>query len=306
VAPDLSAVADVSHWEIDNDETGGADEKLWLVEPETEKKWLYKPVTVKDGHRHGEDWAEKIASQLAAILTIPHATILMATRHGVEGSCSLNLRPPGFDMQPGYVMMLAHPVPGYKRGPAKGRPGHSLDYIRAVLEGVSAPPGFSGPDHFGAFDVFVSYLLLDALIANRDRHDENWSVLIPSAGDGESRLCGTYDQAGSLGYNMKDDERQDRLGGNRGGVLQWAERGTAHRFEYTPGQPIPTLVELAASGLRMVDDEVKTYWLTKLDGVSYDTMSELVSSAARLSDPARSFAGTLLDINKGRLLHECR
>lgn len=28
---------------------------------------------------------------------------------------------------------------------------------------------------FAAFDQFCGYLLLDALVANRDRHEENWA-----------------------------------------------------------------------------------------------------------------------------------
>lgn len=32
------------------------------------------------------------------------------------------------------------------------------------------------------FDVFVGYLLLDALVAKRDRHEQDWAVLRAWAG----------------------------------------------------------------------------------------------------------------------------
>ena len=58
-------VLDLTSWDVVSDETAGADEKLWLMELDSEAKWLFKPVTIKAGHRHGEDWAEKAASELA-------------------------------------------------------------------------------------------------------------------------------------------------------------------------------------------------------------------------------------------------
>ncbi len=51
----------------------GAEAKFWLEEPVTEEHWLLKSVTVKDGHVHGEDCAEKAASHLGNLLASPCA-----------------------------------------------------------------------------------------------------------------------------------------------------------------------------------------------------------------------------------------
>jgi hypothetical protein len=48
-------VIDVTAWEITSEETSGAEAKFWLEQPATEVRWLFKSVTVKDGHIHGED-----------------------------------------------------------------------------------------------------------------------------------------------------------------------------------------------------------------------------------------------------------
>lgn len=65
---------DVRLWEVVvREETSGVEPKWWLREPDTEKDWLFKTVTVKDGHVHGEDWAEKAASLLAGLMGIPAA-----------------------------------------------------------------------------------------------------------------------------------------------------------------------------------------------------------------------------------------
>lgn len=69
------SIVDVSDWDIIADETSGAEEKYWLQEPGASDRWLFKTVTVKAGHIHGEDWAEKAVSHLGRILGIPCARI---------------------------------------------------------------------------------------------------------------------------------------------------------------------------------------------------------------------------------------
>lgn len=61
-----------------------------------------------------------------------------------------------------------------------------------------------------AGDVFCGYLLLDALISNQDRHHENWAIMLNNE-TGERMLCPTYDHAASLGREMRDNERSERL-----------------------------------------------------------------------------------------------
>jgi len=56
----------------------GAEAKFWPEEPVTEEHWLLKSVTVKDGHVHGEDWAEKAASHLGNLLASPCARVELA------------------------------------------------------------------------------------------------------------------------------------------------------------------------------------------------------------------------------------
>src|SRR5260370_32821110 len=107
------AVIDVSAWEITGEETTGAEAKFWLEEPGTKLRWLFKTVTVKDEHVHGEDWAEKAASHLARLLGIPSAEVEMAVRGTTDGAISLSLRPPLYQMQPAQVLLETGAAPGY-------------------------------------------------------------------------------------------------------------------------------------------------------------------------------------------------
>ena len=237
-------VIDVSDWDIVGDETSGAEAKYWLAEPGTERRWLFKTVTIKQGHVHGEDWAEKAVAHLASLLGVPCATVEMADLRGAPGCISADLRPSGHELQPGQVLLEEREAPGYVHAKGRLHPGHSLENIRRVLDGALPPPGCELPFDITAFDVFAGYVVLDAWVANRDRHDNNWAVLRPIARSADPlRLCGSYDHASSLGFNVTDDESSRRLA-DAAGVSQWCGRGYADRFERGPDQRRLTLVDM--------------------------------------------------------------
>jgi hypothetical protein len=308
---------DVSQWERDKDEPAGDEAKFWLLEPgaDPEVKWLFKTVTRSEsGHVCGEDWAEKAAAEVAGLIAVPCARIELAVRDGESGCISRSLlpRPPErtLDLQHGMLYLLDQGVDGYEPGKVDGRPGHSLENICAVLARSEPPPGCVLPFEATGFDVFAGYVVLDALIANRDRHDENWAVLLPGAGEGPVRVCGSYDHANCLGYNLTDAARQ-RLLKQRGGVEEWCGKGTAWRFAHDPkppGKPRPpiqTLVEAAARALSLASAAARDYWPSQLEGVPEDAFRGVVSRLPELSEPARTFAAEVLIVNRRRILRAC-
>src|SRR5260221_10570614 len=123
---------DVSAWEVVRDETSGTEEKYWLRDPDTRLVWLYKAVTVKQGHVHGEDWAEKAAAHLADLADVPCARTEMAIRGESHGSIALDLRPPLFELQEGRILLAGRP--GHVHQPASrgGHPGPSIASRRAA------------------------------------------------------------------------------------------------------------------------------------------------------------------------------
>lgn len=294
---------DVNSWEVLRVETSGRDEKYWLRDPDASEDWLFKAVTVKQGHVHGEDWAEKAASHLADLIGIPHARIELARRGESHGLIALNLIPRLFELQEGRVLLQR--FPDYVHQPGRGgeHQGHSLENIQAALEGALPPPGWEAPFNAVAFDVFAGYLVLDAWIANTDRHENNWAVL-RRAGEPELYLCGSYDHASSLGWNVPDDQRIARLGGP-GLVEQWCGRGIASCFERPAGQPRLTLVSLAKKALDLASREAREHWPAMLEQVVGDAMEEVLSRIEGMSDPARTFALRVLETNRRRVLDAC-
>jgi hypothetical protein len=290
---------DVSSWDLLGVEAAGRREHHWLRDPSSDESWLWKPVTLHDAHQQGEDWSEKIASEVAVLMGIPAARVELAQRDGRHGCISRDLRPRGWDLQPGAVL-LAGVVEGYESR-VKGRPGHTLENIRRALGDYAAPPSAECPVEFRAFDVFVGYVVFDAVIGNRDRHDENWAVVLPPvAGADVDALCGSYDHASSLGFNLLDAERERRLADNS--VEAWVRRGTAYKFEHDPSARPPTLVALATAALEMCRPPVASHWRDSVAAISMEAVAEIVHAVRGLSDAAARFAAEVVRTNRSRVL----
>ena len=295
---------DVTAWRAVADEPSGVEEKMWLLEPDTERVWLYKSVTSTGGYECGEDWAEKAVAHFGEMLGLPCAPVELAQHGERRGSISADLRPTEYEMQHGRLLMEASGVAGYVADKVPGRPGHSVENIQKVLEGVLSPPDCAFPFEASGFDVFAGYLVLDAWVANRDRHDENWSVLRPIAAEGPTRLCGSYDHANSLGYNL-DDEKRARLVADPSRLRKWCSKGTAYRFEHVPGKAPPTLVQTAVRGLGLASTQAREHWPHQLERVGEDVMRHVVERIPGMSEAARSFALEVLIANRKRVLDAC-
>ncbi|MGH3401218.1 MAG: hypothetical protein ACRDRJ_01665 [Streptosporangiaceae bacterium] len=298
-------IFDVSEWEVVDIETSGAEEKYWLAKPGTTERWLFKSVTIKEGIRHGEDWAEKSVAHLGAMLGVPCAVIEMAVRNEGAGCIGADLRPESYQLQPGRVLLEERQVPGYIHQLGKSHPGHSAENIRTALAGALPPPGCDLPFDATAFDVFAGFLVLDAWVANMDRHDHNWAVLSPAtASGGPMRLCSSYDHGNSLGFNVTDEKRRGRLA-SPASMGRWCRKGIAQRFACRPDGSRLSLVELAVEGLSLASPPARAHWPQQLNRIDDAQVLEILARAPRMSDAARSFAVCVLDINRRRILDAC-
>lgn len=298
VAPDPQRAprVDVTSWPIRGQEPAGGEEKVWLTDADG-AAWLFKPVVARDGRRQGEDWAEYIAARVAAVMGVPAAEVRLASRALSEGCLVRDVSPGEWTDQPGSVL-LAEVVDDFDKE-AKNRIGHNLTNIRTVLLGFGAPPGFVGPSWMTAFDVFAGFLTLDALIGNRDRHSDNWSVM---ERDDERRLMASYDHASSLGFQLLD-QRRERLLADASELDRWVRKGTAHRFE--DGHRL-SLVTLADQALSIAQPGTREHWLAAAATVADPVIARIASEPGRMSDLARNLASAILRSNRERLIHHDR
>lgn len=293
-------------WEFLRVETRGASEKVWLSEPggsskRPESHWLFKPATVQsNGNRQMGDWAEAVAATIAADLGVPAADARIAVRGGIEGVITRNVRPAEYDMDTGRLAMLDR-IDVHLRDSLRDRSasiGHSLDNIRRTLEGYGAPPQAVSWVGCTAYDVFVGYLVLDALIGNSDRHEQNWSVLRARSSEGPAdALAPAYDMEASLGFQLTDAARIARLR-DPAALEVYASKGLARRFD---GDLKTSLVDLAARAGQNCTDAGRARLAGLLESVARADFEALLARHGGVSEATRRFAGAVLETNGRRI-----
>lgn len=152
-----------------------------------------------------------------------------------------------------------------------------------------------------ALDIFVGYVMLDAWIANQDRHHENWAALWDGS---DLRLAPTFDHGAALARNLLDTEREERLASkdrNRT-VVAFAERGRS-AFYASPADTRPLeLVEALRAFAQKVPAAAQA-WIDRLRAVNEDQIWAILERvpAERMSDSSKRFTAELLRTNQRRL-----
>jgi hypothetical protein len=181
---------------------------------------------------------------------------------------------------------------------------HTLDAVMQSLENVARPRDWVLPEGIEtARDVFVGYLMLDALIANGDRHDENWAVVRETSGT-QLALAPTFDHASSLGALLLDEERHKRLTTKDRGysVLAYVEKGTSALYKNIEDKKRLTQV-MAFVEAAHTHRQAAHVWLAQLAKLTQEDFEEGLGKIPknRISSVAIDFALQLLSHNVSRL-----
>ncbi len=197
----------------------GSKEKFWFWHDE--KKWLFKEARLipspQGAEWAGEDWAEKIAAEIANLLDIPAAKVELAEFEGRRGSASLNFTSPAQQLMHGNEVMAGYlddydPEVRYKQA------SHTVENIIMAIRKMFPKE----KEHHTVLRQLASYMVLDALVGNTDRHHENWGLLwqvrveIDEVSE-RARLhkqydvAPSFDHASSLGREWLDEVRQNML-----------------------------------------------------------------------------------------------
>jgi len=196
----------------------GSKPKFWFRIENDEQPWLFK-YTRKNT---GEDWSEKIASELAKLLKIPAAQVELATFMGQRGCASRSFvqTQKGFELIHGSEVMAGR-VLGYEKEKQWGQSDHCIANIIAAVEQIFPP-------HLRKkyLRTLAAYIALDALICNTDRHHDNWGLLrrIGHTKKTVHSVAPSFDHASSLGRELLDDRRQKILL-DRHGLERYVFRG---------------------------------------------------------------------------------
>jgi len=286
---------DVSEWNRAHSETLGTKPKRWLREPETDVLWLMKDVTHntnKDGSRYqkGDDWAERIAAAVAESLELPSAQVELAYDRGTgDGVISRSIIGPSETLVLGNELLAGA---GFGGTNPRDRAGYTIATVREVLSKVEPPDAAAG---LTAWENFVGFLVLDALVGNSDRHQENWAVI---AVGGLRRLAPSFDHASCLGFLLSDQRRSERL-------VTRDENQTPERFAdsaRTKFENRDSPVATAIAALEGLPAHARNHWLARCDDVDAIVRSVALVPENRISEPAREFAERVLRRNQSRIV----
>ncbi|MEP9395141.1 hypothetical protein ABLE94_23180 [Gordonia sp. VNK1] len=275
------------------DEPLGTKEKFWVRAPNG-VRYLFKYARVRQGRTMGEDWVEWAVHELATLLSVPTATAIPAVHNGRRGVLSHSVLAADDRLIHGNEL-LARADPAYDSQAERENPGYTVQTVRVALEDIGAPIACRSPITT-AFEAWAGYLMLDAWVAGRDRHHENWAVIEHV---GQLNLSPSFDHGNALGF-QEPESKLSELADNDDLLARWARRGRSHHFG---GRP--SLVHLAVAALDLVNDEVREYWLGKLaDLDDHDITSVFAGiSPEYLSEEGRTFRVKLLHLNREGILH---
>jgi hypothetical protein len=289
----------------------GTKPKFWFVHIDN-KDWLFKynrPNT-------GEDWSEKITSEIAELIGLPHAIVELAECEDKRGIITKDFteRKTKGVLVHGNEILIAidsdYPTRQFRKVSQ-----HSMDKIIEVLscEFIQLPSSYSFSSNIdNTIDLFLGYLLLDALVGNTDRHHANWGVLVQLEGSGELghvELAPTFDHASSLGRELEETNRESLLVGSgyRRNVATYAQRASSAIYlKEKDDKPLPTLnafIELSNHA-----PKAKKIWLDKLGDITDDSLKGCIDRIPKslLSCRSGEFVYQLLLFNKQRLLNANR
>jgi hypothetical protein len=198
-------VLDFSDAVAENPEPSGVRSKVWLQRGNGER-WLFKGERADSS----EIVAEVIASVVARRLGLPHVAYRLATYQGSRG-CACKMVE---GLNHGQLLLAAGEQDGsdirYKNFQ------HSVDAVSEALQTLGAPRPTDGVEilphcaQMDALGVYTGYLLLDAWIANTDRHAENWGY-VETASGGRRSLAPSYDHGSAFSWRENDDTLRKRM-----------------------------------------------------------------------------------------------
>lgn len=279
----------------------GSKKKFWYTDG-SGRRMLFKA----EERGYGEDWSEKVVCELAAMLGIPHVHYELAFNPatGDPGVVSEFMGLQGQTLVHGNTLMQLidseYPVKVLRV------PAHTVDAVYMAVRMLELPERRWAADLPKGFttgvEVFAGYLMLDAWVANQDRHHENWGAIWTGE---ELALAPSYDHGAALARNISDKDREARLRTKDQGysIAAFARRGASRIFANgTDKQPLRALDAFRQFSAPIED--AAAAWIARLRLVDEGAVARVLAEVPpdRLSAVGREFTLQLLLENQKRIL----
>jgi hypothetical protein len=272
----------------------GSRDKYWFLAEDGITRTLFKigrPNT-------GEHWAEVVVARIAGYFGIPHV------RYDLAYDGRLGVATPSL-VQNHRATRLIHGnellARSFQAYPAdQSKPGAAYN-LRDIYQALSPYKGlreYDAPTEFGL------YLFLDTLVANQDRHHENWGLL--EMADTSRVLAPTFDHAASLACRLTNSERTRRLNTRDDGfsIDTFTRRAKSWFYPDRDGTRRLSTIEAfrlwvgymkreAISGVyRQLEQIDESTWAVMFQDLNQDGITEM----------EQAFATRLLAVNRSRLI----
>ena len=321
-------------------ESRGSRRKFWISIEGEPSLWLLKFARPNTG----EHWAEKIAAEIGNLIGVDCARVELADCGGelvtvcesfdpenlyelyefvseqsdwLEGEQIVvgdldwanHVNPPSFQetIFLAGCDVLAWSKEQYDVEARFGQREHNVDTIvqavKEVFQDISDPRVAQVGDILQAL---ASYALLDGLIGNTDRHHENWMLQIAFKDDvGRMSAAPSFDHASSLGRELRDDRRRERM--NSGSVLPYLRRGRGGVYHDVDDRHAPAPLTLA----QMLCQKWPQYTMRTLERIGAVDDAELWAAVDRvptelMSETAKDFAYEVMLVSRTELLESAR
>lgn len=254
----------------------------------------------------GENWAEKVASQLCDLLDIPHAIYELALWQDLEGVICQNFVPDSCRLVHGNELLVTKSS-NYPHTQFYKVKEHALRVVLTIMRSPTINPPLNWEKNGyirSALDIFIGYLMLDTWIANQDRHHENWALILTN--ENTTHLAPTYDHASSLGRNESDEKRKIKLEtkDQRQNIEYYVTKAKSAFYGYGKNsKQLSTLEAFIFAG--KLSKLAARSWLEKIESISAEQTLQILTSIPNtiISDIAIEFAQEMLYLNKTRLLN---
>jgi hypothetical protein len=278
------------------DEQLGSKNKFWFARGE--ERWLFKQAR----EHTGEDWAEKVAAEIARLVEIEAARVELAAYAEHRGSASLSFVGDDESLVHGNEI-LAGQILGYDPRKKVKQSDHTFDNIVAAVEKLVGGAEW----YHEVLKDLARYIVLDALICNTDRHHENWGFLTHFVTDNagstkmEFRIAPSFDHASSLGRELLPEKAEQILAA-RDGIKAYARRGHGGVYWRQSDRRGVNPVELVELASKKFPDYLRGA-LADVANTPLELLLDIVDEVPNsvICDPSRRFAKALLAYTHGVL-----
>ncbi|MFZ5806715.1 MAG: hypothetical protein ACOY3I_05875 [Verrucomicrobiota bacterium] len=276
----------------------GSKPKYWAKLPHDLRPWLIKITRPNTG----EDWAEKIASEIAILLKIPVAYVDFALYcHSVDGEKRACASPSfvatirGTELVHGNELLSGH-VLGYDRQKWKQNQ-HTVEHIINAIKAT-----FSQGECENALTTVAGFMFLDALICNTDRHHENWGILrrVFKTGETVCTVAPSFDHSSSLGRELTNEKRCELLSGKR--IEKYITKGSGGIYWNEKDKEGDAPLQLIQKTYAKHPSYFK-FWIQKLCSIEFSAFVDILQRIPeeRMDLTAKDFCLELLKITSSRL-----